>query len=81
MFVVLRVKHKCSSALVLLANNLGRPMSITEMVLKGLLSTKLLATSLLNTDKGLFFEVYSLDVSGQGACGIEHNSALGKIAL
>ena len=78
--VQLGCKHKCSSAVGLLASQLWRSVSTAEVILKLLLPSELLDAPLLHTAKTLFFEVHILDMIGQTGCGFEHSSAVGLLA-
>ena len=58
--------HKGSTALSLLAHQLGRPVSTTHVILQLVLQAKLLSTAKLLARKGFFFLMDNLDVGGQG---------------
>ena len=72
--------HKGSSAVVLLASQLWRPMSKPEVVLKLSFDSELLATSMFFAIEMPFFEVHTLDMVGQSAFGVEHSNTLGITA-
>ena len=72
--------HKGSSAVVLLASQLWRPMSKPEVVLKLSFDSELLATSMFFAIETPFFEVHTLDMVGQSAFGVEHSNTLGIAA-
>ena len=74
------IPHKCCLAVTMLASQLWCPVSMAQMAFKDYLPSKLLATALLHTTEGLFFEVHNPNVSEQftGAC--ELSSALGIFA-
>ena len=61
--VEMTTPHKCCLAVTMLASQLWCPVSMAEMVLKVCLQSKLLATALVLTTEGLFFEVHKPKVS------------------
>ena len=80
MFAELAVICKSLGAVALLANQLRRPMSASEVVLKVFLRFVLLATTLLQAMEWCVFEMDSPNVCGQAARGGKCSSALGIIA-
>ena len=55
---------KGSTAISLLAHQLGRPMMKTHVILQPMLCPKLLSTARLLTDEGFLFLMDNLDVGG-----------------
>ena len=80
MRVEVTIPHKYCLAVAMLANQRWCPVRMAEMVLKGYLLSKLLATALLHTTEGLFFEVHNPNVSGQMTRACKLSSALGIFA-
>ena len=80
MFVELAVIYKSLGTVALIANQLRRPMSASEVVLKVFLRFVLLATTLLQAMEWCVFEMDSPNVCGQAARGGKCSSALGIIA-
>ena len=78
--VQLFCKDKGCSAVVLLANQSWRPVSMSEVVLNLLFSSKLLATSILSAVESPLFEMHILDMLGQSTWVIEHSITLGIVA-
>ena len=72
-------KHKGGSAVVLLASQLWRSVSMSKVVLKILFASELLSTSILFAIETPL-EVHKPDMIGQTACGVKHSSALGIVA-
>ena len=54
---------KCSTALSLLAHQLGRPVGRTHVILQLVLLAKLLSTARLLTEEDFLFQMDNLDVS------------------
>ena len=80
MLVELTIPHKCCLAVTMLASQLWCPVSMAEMVLKVCLQSKLLATALVLTTEGLFFEMHNPNVSEQMTRACKLSSALGIFA-
>ena len=74
------IPYKCCLAVAMLASQLRCPVIMTEVVLKAFLPSKLLATALVLTTEGLFFEMHNPNVSEQMTRACKLSSALGIFA-